>query len=467
MAPLRYRQIFHFYWPLVLTSQMMTLTAPIINMGLGRNEDPKIQLAGYSVGFALLLVFNACLFPFLQTVTVLAKGPQSRRSLLIKGLSIGAVIALWELLLAVSPWGDDFIGWAMGSTPAVALLAQKVALVQFPIVLLLPLRSYFSGIVMRHKNTIIISQATGTRLAIISAIIFGAINAGRMPGAMLGASCLTFGIFTETVFMGIRASRLMRRDASGINELELDGHVSWAAFMAFIGPLMINAITWTATRPLINGILGRSSDPDLAQASFGFVFPLLILSASPLWAFQSTTVVLAKQRADLYKLFRFGGVTIAFFVVGIALVVWTPLLRGMLEKVFSLDPATPLFAWVVPALLVIPFQPVTLGLRTISHGFLMSQMRTQAIGIASLIKLGSMAIVGIPLIIAKPDINGALFGTLLLMGAEGLETVIILARLKRLLRIPEQLPVPPTAREESAEAMVGAIAPTEEVAATE
>jgi hypothetical protein len=106
MAPLRYRQIFHFYWPLVLTSQMMTLTAPIINMGLGRNEDPKIQLAAYSVGFSLLLVFNACLFPFLQAVTVLATGPASRRSLLIKGLAIGAVIAFWELLLGVSPWGS-------------------------------------------------------------------------------------------------------------------------------------------------------------------------------------------------------------------------------------------------------------------------------------------------------------------------------------------------------------------------
>ena len=467
MAPLRYRQIFLFYWPLVLTSQMMTLTAPIINMGLGRNEDPKIQLAAYSVGFSLLLVFNACLFPFLQAVTVLARGPVSRRSLLIKGLGIGTAIALWELLLGVSPWGDDFISWAMGSTPAVSALAQKVALVQFPIVVLLPLRSYFSGLVLRHKKTLIISQATGTRLAIISSIVFGMINFGRMPGAMLGASCLTIGIFSETVFVAVRTLRLLRLNAPGINDAGRDGTVSWANFFGFIGPLMVNSITWTATRPLINAILGRSADPDLAQASFGFVFPLFILSASPLWAFQSTTVVLAKQRADLYKLFRFGGAAIAFFVFAIAVVVWTPLLRGMLESVFSLDPETELFRWVVPALLVIPFQPITLGLRTISHGFLMAQMRTRAIGYASLIKLGVVALVGMPLMKIWPQMNGALFGTLLLMGAEGIETAIILARLRRLLRLPEDGPESVPDSPVPAELIAGGVASPEAIGTAE
>ena len=56
MSPLRYRQIFDFYWPLVLTSQMMTLAAPIINMGLSRNVDPMVQLAAYAVGFGLMLL---------------------------------------------------------------------------------------------------------------------------------------------------------------------------------------------------------------------------------------------------------------------------------------------------------------------------------------------------------------------------------------------------------------------------
>lgn len=60
---LRYRQIFDFYWPLVLTSQMMTLAAPIINMGLGRAESPEQQLAGYAVGFGLLVFLNSPSFP--------------------------------------------------------------------------------------------------------------------------------------------------------------------------------------------------------------------------------------------------------------------------------------------------------------------------------------------------------------------------------------------------------------------
>ncbi len=432
MAPLRYRQIFHFYWPLVLTSQMMTLAAPIINMGLGRSESPEQQLAGYAVGFSILVVLNSPLFPIVQTVAVMGVGTRSRRSLLRKGLLIGISVALLELLLALSPWGARLIGLLMGSTPPVAALAQKVALVQFPIALLLPLRSYFYAIVMRHRNTRIISQSTALRLALLSMIIFGSLGSGRMPGAMLGASSLTLGILTETLYCAFRALHLLRRDAKGVNDAGPDEPVAWRQFFDFIGPLMINALTWTAMRAILNAVVGRSADPDLAQAGFGFVFPLLVLSASPLWAFQSTTVVLAKRRQDLPTMLRFGAATIVLFVAGIGVVVWTPLLDRLLSVVFSLEPAMALY--VTPALMLIPYEPVTLGLRTISQGFLMAQRRTRVIGVASVIKLTLVALVGFSLVRVHPDLNGALLGTLLLMGGETLETVVVVGTLSRIYR---------------------------------
>ena len=72
---LGYRQIFAFYWPLVLTSQMMTLAHPIINAALGRCEDAIIQLAAYGVGFGTAVFLNSPLFPFQQIVTAMGAGP--------------------------------------------------------------------------------------------------------------------------------------------------------------------------------------------------------------------------------------------------------------------------------------------------------------------------------------------------------------------------------------------------------
>ncbi|MCP4547927.1 MAG: hypothetical protein GY835_15800 [bacterium] len=423
MAELRYRQIFQFYLPLVLTSQMMTLAAPIINSGLGRSSNPEIQIAGYAVGFGILVFFNSPLFPFLQAVAVQGVGPVSRRQIFSKIMVFAVALFILELTLALHPGGKDIIAWLMGSTPEVSALAQKVFLVQSPIPLLLPIRSLFSGVVMRHHNTWIISQATGLRLALLSSIIFGSLAFGHMPGAVLGASSLTFGILTETIYMVLRAGKLLRRNASRINEPGADGPVSWAVFFAFIGPLMVNAVTWSSLRPLLNAVLGRTVDPDLAQAGFGFVFPLLVLFASPLWALQSTTVVLSKRHQDLPRMVRFAWVTISFFVVGIALIVWTPLRMWLLNSVYDLGPE--MILYVTPALFILPYQPITLGVRTVSQGFLMAQQQTVIIGYASMIKVLVVALIGFPLVHFHPEVNGALLATLLMMGGETLESCLV------------------------------------------
>ncbi len=422
---LRYRQIFHFYWPLVLTSQMMTLATPIINMGLGRSADPKVQLAGFSVGFGLLVFMNSPLFPFVQTNAVMGVGRNARRSLLRKQFLLAGVLAGLQLILAYYPGSEALFGRLMGSTPAVSELARKVAMVQWPIPLLITTRSFFYGMIMRHRRTVMISQATALRLALLAGLIFGAIGFGHMPGAMLGGGALTAGIATETLYVFFRGRRLLRAQAKGIDGPEQDDFVNWARFMNFIGPLMVNAVTWSAMRPVVNAIVGRTADPDLAQASYGFVLPLLILSASPLWAFNNTTVVLVKRRQDLRKMLRFGLATIGLFIAAIAVVVWTPLRDLLLVKVFSLTPETALYPVVIPALVLIPYQPLTLGLRTISSGFLMSQRRTRAIGAASAVKLLLVIVVGFAIVRDRPDLNGALLGTLLLMGSETLETMMV------------------------------------------
>jgi len=429
---LRPRQIFDFYWPLMLTSQMMTLAAPIINLGLGRNAQPEVQLAAYAVGFGLLVLLNSPLFPLVQTVAVMATGPASRRDLWRRGLAMGSAICAAELVLALSPWGDELIGRLMGSTPAVSELAQQVILMQCPIPLLLPIRSFYYALFMRHRNTRIITQSTATRLALLSAIIFGALNFGHLPGAALGASSLTFGILSETLYVSWRGRRLLRRRAPGIDELHLDGPVSWRSLAGFIAPLMVSTMTWSAMRPVVNAVLGRGADPDLAQAGFGFVFPLLVLFASPLWSFQGTAVVLVKEKEDLPTLFRFGAATMAIFGAAIACFVWTPLRDLIVHGAYSLTPE--LAAYVVPGLVLIPLQPFVLGTRSITQGFLMGQRRTRVIGWASVVRLALVAGVGFPVINAHPAINGALLGTLLLIACDTTETGIELAALGRVWR---------------------------------
>ena len=105
--------IFAFYWPLVLTSQMMTLAHPIINLGLGRSADAIVQLAAYGVGFGLGVFLNSPLFRSSRSSPPWAPDP-GRRDLIIKGLSLGIGICALELLRPWGPWatGCSATSWA-------------------------------------------------------------------------------------------------------------------------------------------------------------------------------------------------------------------------------------------------------------------------------------------------------------------------------------------------------------------
>jgi len=422
LQPLQYRQIFSFYWPLVLTSQMMTLAHPIVNAALGRSEGAIVQLAGYGVGFGLGVFLNSPLFPFQQSVAALGVGPRSRRDLTRRVMVLAAAICAVELVLALSPWGGALIGKLMGSTPAVTDLVRKILLVQAPIPLLLPLRSLAWGVIMRHRATRVISLATALRLTLLTVAVFALVGRGFLAPAVIAGAAMTLAILVETLYSGRLAIRLVRAGAEGIDGPG-DGPVGWGAFFGFVGPLMVSTVTWSAMRPLINAVIGRTGDPDLAQGGFGFVFPLLILMASPLWSLNNTALVLIRDRHDLRRVARFSAGAILLFVALIGAWTWTPLRPWALAHIFALEADKALY--VTGALLLIPLQPIPLGLRSLSHGFLMNRRRTGVIATASLIKTALIIAAGFGVVAAYPGVNGALLGTALVMGGGFLETFMV------------------------------------------
>jgi hypothetical protein len=426
---LGYRQIIAFYWPLVLTSQMMTLAHPIINAALGRAEDAIVQLAAYGVGFGTAVFLNSPLFPFQQIVTAMGVGPRARRDLIAKGLGLGAAICGVDLALALTPLGRWLFGEVMGSTPAVTALAQRILLVQAPIPLLLPLRSLAWGIIMRYRDTRIISLSTGLRLACLTACVFALAGAGWWPPAVVGGLAMTLGILVEMLYAGTQARRLVRRRAPGVDADE-DERVDWRQFAAFIGPLMVSTVAWALMRPVLNAVMGRTVDPDLAQGALGFVFPLIILMASPLWALQNTTLVLVRDRHDFRRLARFSGAVILLFVALIGAWVWTPLRDVLLLRIFALEPDKA--AYVAGALLLIPYQPVPMGWRSFAQGFLMNRRRTGIIALASALKTLVLVVPGFLAVAHDPTLNGTLLATVLIMAGGSVETLVVAWRARRL-----------------------------------
>ena len=137
MPPVPFREILRFYFPLVLTSQMMTLSGPLINVAVGRSADPTIEFAGYWLGFAVLMFIEAPCFIIQQAAATLLQGHQSMRRLFLGATLLGAAGWATVLLFALTPAAGFFFSRVVHTDPAAAKIAIRTLVLLSPIPLII------------------------------------------------------------------------------------------------------------------------------------------------------------------------------------------------------------------------------------------------------------------------------------------------------------------------------------------
>lgn len=419
-APLGLRQLLGFYLPLVLTSQMMTLSVPLINLALTRSTQTQLHLAAYGVCFGIAVFLNA---PMLVTRDVGAAMALDRvrwRRLTRLTLVSGVLVSGVDLLLAWTPLGDWVFGTVLGATPRVVAEARVAAIALSPIPLLVGLRGLYSALALRAQKTRLLTQATFGRLLVMAAVLWWMVQNSDPTAAKIGWS-LSLGIGVETWWIAW-VTRPMRRE---LPESTDEGRgFDLRRMVRFSSPLIVSAYAWTALRPLINGILGRTADSEAAQASFSVLHPLILLTASALWALQATHQILATTDERARKTFEFGLTMTVVFTALVAVLGWVPALRdALLTRVFTL-PAELLF-FVEPAMRGLFVAPFMLGLRACFKGLILASGRTGVISASAVADLAIVAVCGVLALWLWPGLNGAVLGVALVTVAEIVESTFL------------------------------------------
>ncbi|MBM3320868.1 MAG: hypothetical protein FJY73_09360 [Candidatus Eisenbacteria bacterium] len=430
MQPLPFREIFRFYLPLVLTSQMMTLSGPVINIAVGRSADPKLEFAAYWLGFAVHLFVEAPCLIIQQAAATLLSGHRSMRRLFFGALLFGLLGSALSLALATTPLGDWFFRNVVPTTPRAAELARKVLLVMSPIPILVSMRGMGNALALVARETPLIARATVSRMVVIACLVGIAVAVGTSSGAIAGAASLATGLLVETLLV-LHGTRKIRRGLRERRGGPDDVPLHYREILRVAGPLIVSSYAWTSVRPLINSILGRLPDPELAQGGFGVVIPLLLVTCSPLWALQNVTLILPGSRADLRRVVRFSAWVTVFFAGLIAMIVWTPLRGALLRGAFSLSPE--MEEVVAPAMLLIVLEPIFLATRSASQGLLIKARRTGIFAAVSLAKIALMAAVGLALVDRFPTLNGAMLGIGLFISGELFDGLFYSLRARSLL----------------------------------
>lgn len=411
------RELLRFYAPLVLTSQMMTLSNPLINLHLSRAADATPQLAAYGVGFGMMVFFNAPLLTLPNVGAGLLDSEDAWRRLSRVVRIGGLLIAAIDLVVALTPVGSWLFEGLLDATPRVADEARRVALALAPLALFTGWRGLRSAFALRARDTALLTQATVCRLAVLG-LVLAALAASGRHDAGSAAWSLTLGIGAEAVWIHFRTRKLRR----GLEPAKTPPTSRRLA--AFALPVVASAYAWTALRPLINGILGRTLDSEAAQASFGVVHPIFLLTGSALWALQSTGQIHTVDRAGARPFLRFAlGATLVVSACVMALGWVPPLRQWLLTEAFTLPPE--LLGYVRPAMLVLFGAPLFLGLRSAFKGMILASGSTGIILIASLSYLAIAAAAGAIVVGLRPGINGALLGILLVIAVEAIEATIL------------------------------------------
>jgi hypothetical protein len=322
-------------------------------------------------------------------------------------------------MLASSPLGDGFFRDVIPTAPPIAALARSVLVTLAPIPLLIAIRSVAGGLVVASRRTHLIAMTSMIRIAVVLGSAAAVLVLHWEGGARAAAWMLLTGILAETVgvvalaFRELSVRRLVSRRRRG----------ALRTIAALAGPLAVATLAWTASRGVIHAVLGHLRLAGLAQAAFGVILPLMMVTCAPLWALLDTCLVLPRSRADFTRLIGYAAVLCAISCSTLALLAGSAMGRAWLTQAFGLGPE--LSTLLAPALGTLTLAPPLVAARALAQAVLVKAHRAGVMMITGPVRVFLMLIVGLMVAGRRPDVNGAALALALVLGAEALDAAVL------------------------------------------
>jgi Na+-driven multidrug efflux pump len=414
--PLSLRDIAFFFLPLALTSELMFISHSIIHAAMARWPDPTVSLAAFNVLFSFHTILSSPTVTTPNTVLAYLRGKAALGELLRFHARIMLAPIAITLAVAATPLGDWVFGAVLGASAAVTLQARQGAYVFALLHPFIALRGVAHALFMRERRTAAITVGTAVRLVGLVAILIAVSR--WVTGALGGALSLLGAIVIETALMLALARRYLAALPGGEEETRPTQSEMWR----FAWPLMISQMTEGAFMFIINAFIGRLTQADLAQATYGVVRGLAMQLLGPLRSLAATAQALVRTRREQVLMLRFAGLAVAATSALVLALFWTPLRPVILRGVMGLS--EPMSRYSDPGARAMLMVPLFWGAGAVFRGLLIAHKETRAIGLSSVLKLA--AAIGVAsLALGFPDANGTVLGMGALAAAFAVEAGVL------------------------------------------
>lgn len=419
-TPVSLRELFAFFLPLALTHMMMSGGTPIVNAGIARCPDPVEGLAAFAVAFSFSVFLNSLCFGLEPAVVALGRGVTSLGKLTRMAALLGVGLALIEFTIGMSPLAQFIFTRVFGLEAALAHRAAVVVVAFSPIPFFLSLRSVGRGMLTTISRTNLVGWATLLRLlGMILVVVFG-INRLEIDGALLGALAFNAGVLAETLFVIVCA---IRRLDELPDEEDGEDEIGYGAIVSFVAPLLVSMLFAVSLAPIMNAVISRTNDAEVAVSSFSVVRSIAWFVAFMLVAFQQTVIARGRSREDALQVARFACLVAGGLSLTLMLLAFTPL--GRLIMAGAIGVKGQVLEASVYTLMWAPLLPPFLALRAYLRGMAVRDGRTGMVLHSSIVSLLVATVAG--LLLKEVLAVGALVAMLMLLTAQATEACYLLA----------------------------------------
>ncbi len=398
--PLKLRDCYWFFGPLVLMVELNMMSKSVIHAFLARNDDPSAVLAAFNAAFTFYFAITAAS----EVTTALCLSFLKSRSDSLRLSAFAAVVLslpiMFALSVALTGVGNTVFGswFGLGSqAQAEARGAVGLLIVSAPFLIV---RANAFALLMLARRTIVMTMSTLVRL--LSLTISLALLPLWLQGAAVGAGALVICMASESIFAWAFAWRHLVELPSQRQSRE-----SLSRYWSFAWPLIINASAELGSIFVINLFLGRLRSAELAIAAFGVVHGLVSLLMAPVRNLAQSAQTLVGRREDVRIMIMFAAQLVAFFTLLAFVLFHTSLRDVVLKGLMGLTPE--LASYAEPALAISFAMAAFWGCTALFRGLLAKARSTGSLAASGVLRIVTAAITS-SIALTNPDTNGAALG---------------------------------------------------------
>ncbi len=389
-ADLRYRTIFHFWYPLALTWAMMAVEGPVLNSIVSRLPDQRDNLAAFGIAGGIAMIIESPVIMLLSATVALAKGRDSFHALKRYGMRINLLVTL-GMLIAIIPQVHEFIAFRlMGLQPRIAelLYSALCCLILWPASI--GYRRLYQGLMIRSGQTRNVAIGSIARISTMALSALALSTFTKLPGAVIGACGLGFGVLLEAVATRFMARRAIRSIEHAVHE---EKSLQTADINAFYVPLALTSVLGMAVNPMLVFFMSRFENVAESLAVFPVIDSFVFQFRSPGFSYQEIGIALinnSRQRAR--KIRNFGIMLMIICSGALGLIAATPLLH-LVYTIFPYQLNADLAGFALVPTQILVLLPALSVLYSLQRAVLINQHETRKVTTSTIVEVGAIFLV--------------------------------------------------------------------------